>query len=94
MVVGKGLESLNLFMYKLKEYCLSPGILCELFDAFVSSILNYDCEVWGFSKSKDIEKIHLKFLKLLLGVKNQHLVWLFMVRKEDILYIFKGTYVS
>ena len=35
---------------------------------FLSSILNYGCEVWEFSKSKDIEKIHLKFLKLILGV--------------------------
>ena len=63
----KGLKALNSCMYKLKKYGLSPGILCQLFDAFVSSILNYGCEVWGFSKSKDIEKIHLKFLKLILG---------------------------
>ena len=50
MLAGKGLKALNLFMYKLKKYGLSPGILCQVFDAFVSSILNYGCEVWRFSK--------------------------------------------
>ena len=45
-------------------------LLCQHFDAFVGSILSYSCEVWGFNKWKNIEKIHLKFLKLLLGVKK------------------------
>ena len=45
ILAGKGLKELNVFMYKLKKYGLSPGI-CQLFDAFVSSILNYGCEVW------------------------------------------------
>ena len=40
-----------------------------MFDAFVASILNYSCEVWGLTKSKEIERIHLKFCKYILGVK-------------------------
>ena len=40
-----------------------------MFDAFVASILNYGCEVWGLTKSKEIERIHLKYCKYILGVK-------------------------
>ena len=41
-----------------------------MFDACVGSILNYACEVWGNTKSKEIERIHLKFCKRLLTVKQ------------------------
>ena len=41
-----------------------------VFDSFVSSILNYGCEIWGYTKSKELERIHLKFCKQLLGVKT------------------------
>ena len=33
-------------------------------------MLCYGCEVWEFSKNKEIEQIHLKFCKSLLKVKN------------------------
>ena len=42
----------------------------QLFDAFVSSIINYGSVVWGFSKSKELERLHLKFCKSILGVKQ------------------------
>jgi len=41
-----------------------------LFDAFVSATLNYGHGIWGFSKSKEIERIHMKFCKRILGVKS------------------------
>ena len=44
--------------------------MCDLVDAFVSSTLNYSGEVWGFGKSKEIERIHLKFCKRHLNVKS------------------------
>ena len=31
---------------------------------------NYSCEVWGYTKSKEIERIHLKFCKQLLRVNS------------------------
>ncbi len=43
--------------------------MCQLFDAFVASTINYACEVWGATKSKELERLHLKFLKAILGVK-------------------------
>ena len=54
----------------LKRYPLRPKLVCQLFDAFVGSILNYSCEIWGFGKCKDVERIHLKFCKILLKVKS------------------------
>ena len=68
-IQGKALRALNVFMFKIKDYELSPDITIELFDSFVGSILNYGSEVWGFSKANQLERVHLKFLKRLLYVK-------------------------
>ena len=69
-LVGKGLKALNCLIYNTKKHSLSPKVMCQLFDAFVGSILNYSCEVWGFGKSKVLERIHLKFCKTILKVKS------------------------
>ena len=60
---------MNIFSSKCHDYDLKPKILCQLFDAFVGSILNYASEVWGYTKTKELERIHLKFCKRLLKVK-------------------------
>ena len=67
---GKGLKALNILLSKLRAFKLQPKTTCQLFDAFVGSILSYGCETWGFSKSKEIERIHLKFCKRILNVKS------------------------
>ena len=41
----------------------------KMFDSMISPILNYGSEIWGFHKSVDIERLHLKFMKLILHVK-------------------------
>ena len=48
------------------------SIQCHLvlFDKIVQSILLYGCEVWGFSNFAAIERMHLKFCKLLLNLKT------------------------
>ena len=43
----------------------------KLFDSVISPILNYSSCVWGFHKAPDIERIHLKFLKQVLRVKQK-----------------------
>jgi len=68
-VVGKSLKSLNVLLCKCHDYDLSPKTLCQLFDAFVLPILNYSSEIWGYTKSKELERIHLKFCKRLLRVR-------------------------
>ena len=43
----------------------------KLFDSIVLPILMYGSEIWGFYKSNDIEKVHMRFLKQILGVRKQ-----------------------
>ena len=47
---------------------MKPKTLCQLFDSFVGSILNYSCEIFGFNKTNKIERIHLKFCKRILTI--------------------------
>ena len=67
---GKGLRALNTLMSNIRNLNLSTKVVCQLFDAFVGSILNYNCEVWGYTKSKELERIHLKFCKNLLHLRR------------------------
>ena len=40
-----------------------------MFDSLVASILLHGSEVWGVGKNDNIEKVHLQFLKRILGVR-------------------------
>ena len=53
-------------MYNCKTIPLTPKTQCQLFDSFVGSILGYGSEIWGYTKSKEIERIYLKILKRVL----------------------------
>ena len=64
----KAVFKLKSYLYKLAE--LTPKHTLELFDKLVSPILNYSSEVWGFCQAKQIERVHLQFCKILLGVKQ------------------------
>jgi hypothetical protein len=43
----------------------------KLFDSMTVPILNYGCEIWGFHKAPDIERVYIKFCKQLLCVRSQ-----------------------
>jgi hypothetical protein len=43
----------------------------HLFDLLVVPIHLYGSEIWGVYNYKDVEKIHIRFCKLVLGVKKQ-----------------------
>ena len=49
---------------------LSIDCQLDLFDKIVQPILLYGCEVWGYGNNKVIERVHLKFCKLLLQLKK------------------------
>ena len=68
-IIGKALKALNVLLVNCKTLPLKPKILCQLFDSFVGSILLYASEIWGFSKSKETERVHLNFCKRLLNVR-------------------------
>ena len=43
----------------------------SLFDSMIVPILTYGSEVWGIYNFKEVEKLHIRFLKATLGVKSQ-----------------------
>jgi len=58
----------------------------SLFDFMVVPILLYGSEVWGVYNYKDVDRIHIRFLKSLLGVKNKLRIPLYMANSVDFLY--------
>ena len=56
--------------YFTKFVNVFPSHVLELSDKLISPILCYGSEVRGFSKGKDIAKVHLQFCKRLLAVKH------------------------
>ena len=59
----------NLFHYK-NQITLTIHEKLKLFDSLVGSILNYASEIWGYHEAPDIEHIHTKFLRKILGVRK------------------------
>lgn len=57
-------------LQRIRALSLPLDMSIDLFDKTVLPILLYGCEVWGFEACDIIEKLHLKFLKILLGVRN------------------------
>ena len=50
---------------------LPPNVALKLFDALVVPILEYGSEIWFQNKEiPELESVHLKFLKTILGVRN------------------------
>ena len=64
----RAMFTLNRIFSKNKE--LLPKMKINLFNALISPILSYGCEVWGFCAADPIEKFHLSFLKSVLNVKK------------------------
>ena len=55
---------------KGRELALSVDIMVQLFHTNVEPILLYGCEIWGYESLATIEAFHLRFLKMLLRVKQ------------------------
>ena len=55
---------------KSKNINLPIDISVDLFDKTIVSILTYGCEVWGFTNIELLEKLQLKFIKMLLHLKQ------------------------
>ena len=64
----KAIFKLNKYLYKFTN--VSPKHYIELFDKLIKPVLHYGAEIWGFSNSNMIERVHLQFCKALLGVKR------------------------
>ena len=57
-------------LLNVNKYDVTPRIALQLIDAFVSATLNYSNAVCGFHKSNEIERVHLKYCKSVLRVKE------------------------
>jgi hypothetical protein len=52
---------------------LTPRVAMQIYDTYISPVLEYGAEIWGFGNNKEttsLEKIQLQFLKIILGVKK------------------------
>ena len=53
---GKGLRAMHALFNLTRDIVVPIDIMFNLFDAYVISVLNYSCEVWGFIKAENIEE--------------------------------------
>lgn len=72
-LVNKGNKSIYSLLKKTKCMgAIRPTTQLFLFDTYVKPILLYGVGIWGMAKESinSIEKVHLKYLKQMLGVKR------------------------
>ena len=66
--INKAMIAMYDILKKGRLFNLSVKCQYDLFEKNVKPILLECCEIWGFSKLDIIERLHLKFCKLLLNV--------------------------
>jgi hypothetical protein len=65
---SKAMNLINQVNYRL-EYSYKTA--CTIFDKCVLPVLSYGSEIWGTDVHKSSENVHIKFLKMLLGVGSR-----------------------
>ena len=63
------LHSLEITLHRLGG--LKPDMAFRIFDCKILPILLYASGIWGTHSSPDIEKVHHKFCKFILGVSSK-----------------------
>ena len=66
----QGRKAMFALFKNTKPYIFNHNTMLLLFDTYVSSVLNYGCEIWGFHKATEVEKVQLEFCKRILNVKK------------------------
>ena len=66
---GKALKATNSLLQITKDKKVPVGVMFGIFASFVTPMLNYACEVWGFIRADNIERVHRNFCKWVLNVK-------------------------
>ena len=69
-IAVQGKKSLFCLMKEVRKHNFNAVTLLSLFDLYVSPVLNYCSEIWGYTKAQEVEKVHTMFLKRLLCVKR------------------------
>ena len=65
------LISTNCLLSWLKRVSFNLKTKLSLYDSLVTPILGYGSEEWGMQGFDCIDKVHIKFLDILLGVRPQ-----------------------
>ena len=68
--VNKGTKAMYEVLKLGRIYSLSINCQLNLLDKMVKPILLYGCEIWGLGNIEIIERVHIKFCKLLLQLQN------------------------
>jgi hypothetical protein len=67
----QALAAYNSLLALFRRVSLDVKTKLTLFDSLVVPILLYGSEVWGVSATSEVDKLHIKFCKRILGVKRQ-----------------------
>lgn len=78
----KAIFKLNKYLYNFPNVSIKHRL--DLFDKLILPILNYACEVWGFHKACNVERIHTQYCKRILNVK--------LCTQNDFVYGVLGRY--
>jgi hypothetical protein len=65
----KAIKAMYELIKKGRKHNLSISCQLDLFDKLVKPILLYGCEIWGSCNNDILEKVHLKFCKIILHLK-------------------------
>ena len=67
----QALRAMNNLLSLFTRIPLDIKTKLSLFDTMVVPIILYSSEIWGVYDFKEVDKIHIKFCKTILGVKSQ-----------------------
>lgn len=63
-------KALFSLLRKIRNLSLPYDVQIDLFDKTIKPVLLYGCEVWGYGNCDIIERVHLKFLKIIFNLKK------------------------
>ena len=84
MLSNQGSKAVFSLCSNINEDCFNCETLLSLFDTYVSNILNYRCEVWGYHKADDVEKVHISYLKRILKVRQSAVNYMVYCKNDKI----------
>ena len=91
-LAAQGRKALFAMRANTLDMSLNHCTMFSLFDTYVSSILNYGCEVWGSHKAHDVEKVHLDFVKIHLVLQDVLIMSWFILKLVDFLLDLSDLY--
>ena len=85
VLINKAYKVMYEVLKKGRLHNLSIKSQYDLFDKIVKPFLLYGCEIWGLGNIDIIERVHLKFCKLILNLKKSTPI--FMIYGELGIYL-------